>query len=167
MNDLIAQVIQRLKQRQGSKANVYYRPLSAPPAEKVLLDNGQVILRGVAIDLIVDLYSINKDNPWVAWILQGIHYDVRFFFEINEQMINFVPRLMVLDWPIVFVVGKQHPLIASYHHLITRTELAALPDQAILIRSAKQLMTAEAKDICQFKNITVKVRADENCIWQK
>lgn len=67
----------------------------------------------------------------------------------------------------LFVVDNKRPLIASRNRIISRAELAAFPDESIIIQSQNQKMTADAIDICRIKNIKIKMRTEENCIWQK
>lgn len=167
MNDLVNKVIERLKKRRASEATVSFNAKVNPPDEQIFIDNSRVILESVSIDFITDLYSLNQANLWVKWLLKGIDYGVKFFLKINSQMINFVPRMMILDWPVIFCVGDQSPLIASRNKVINRTEIAALPDNSILVRYYKQVITDEASDICRYKNITIMVRTEENCIWLK
>lgn len=166
MDNLIEEVIQRLKKRQNSEITVSVNQLETPD-EQIFVDHGKVILTDIPIELIVDLYSMKRGNPWVAWLLKGISYNVHFFLNINEQLVNFVPRTMVLDWPLIFVVEGKRPLIASHNQAITREEIAGLPDKSILVQYHKQHLTAEAQDICRYKDIKIKIRTEENCIWQK
>lgn len=167
MDDLLKQVMQRLKEREQTQMTVTFNQSVAPPSEQIFLRNGQIILNNSSIDLITSLYSLNKTNPWVKWVLEGIEYDVKYYFQINEQMVNFIPRMMILDWPIVFVVNNESPVIASYHHVITRGEIAAKPDKSILVRYQAQKLTDEAIDICNYKKIKIKMRTEENCIWRE
>lgn len=167
MDDLVNQVIQRLKDRQNSSKTISFNQQITPPDEQVFINHEKVILEDVSISFVIDLYSVKKDNPWVSWILQGIKYGVHFFIKIDKQMVNFIPRMMVLDWPIIFVVGDKSPLIASRSRVISRGEIAALPDNSILVKYHKQFITDEAEDICRYKNIKVKVRTEEDCIWLK
>lgn len=167
MDDLIEEVIQRLKERQNSETTVTFDQQINPPDEQTFINHEKVILEDTSISFIADLYSMKNDNPWVAWILQGIKYGVRFFIKIDKQMVSFIPRMMVLDWPIIFVVGDKSPLIASRGRIISRGEIAAFPDNSILVKYYKQFLTDEAKNICRYKNITVKVRTEEDCIWLK
>ncbi|WP_076459893.1 PduM family microcompartment protein [Limosilactobacillus caccae] len=167
MDDLLKQVMQRLKEREQTSTEVSFNQKVAPPSEQVFLKNGKVILRNISINLIKDLYSMEKDNAWVNWVLEGIGYDVKFYFLVNEQMVNFIPRMMILDWPILFVVNNESPVIASHNRVITRGEIAAHPDKSILVRYQKQLITDEAVDICNYKKIQIKIRTEENCIWRE
>ena len=82
-------------------------------------------------------------------------------------MVNFIPRTMILDWPILFIVDNEFPLIASCNRIISRSEIAASPDNSIIIQTKNQKFTDEAIDVCRVKNIEIKMRTEENCIWQK
>ncbi|MBA1392906.1 PduM family microcompartment protein [Lactobacillus sp. XV13L] len=167
MDNLVTQVMNKLRQREQNSFSLTYNQQIAPPADQVFIDYGKIIVKNISINLIIDLYRVNSSNPWVKWILEGISYDVRFQLLIIKQMINFVPKTMVLDWPLLFVVDNESPLVASHNHLISRSELAALPDNSILIQTQSQKFTDEASDICRLKNIEIKMRTEENCIWQK
>ncbi|CUR39216.1 PduM family microcompartment protein [Limosilactobacillus reuteri] len=167
MDNLVQQVMQRLEERKHTSVKVTFNHQVAPPSEQIFLRNGKVILKDVSIELITDLYSMEKTNTWVKWVLEGISYDVKFYFLINEQMVNFIPRMMILDWPILFVVNNESPMIASYNRVITRGEIAAKPDKSILVRYQKQRITDEAVDICNYKKIKIKIRTEENCIWRE
>ena len=167
MDNLVQQVMQRLEERKHTSVKVTFNHQVAPPSEQIFLRNGKVILKDVSIELITDLYSMEKTNTWVKWVLEGISYDVKFYFLINEQMVNFIPRMMILDWPILFVVNNESPMIASYNRVITRGEIAAKPDKSILVRYQKQRITDEAVDICNYKKIKIKIRTEVNCIWRE
>lgn len=167
MDSLVQQVMQRLEERKHTSVEVTFNHQVAPPSEQIFLRNGKVILKDISIELITDLYSMEKTNTWVKWVLEGISYDVKFYFLINEQMVNFIPRMMILDWPILFVVNNESPVIASYNRVITRGEIAAKPDKSILVRYQKQRITDEAVDICNYKKIKIKIRTEENCIWRE
>ncbi|WP_267201100.1 PduM family microcompartment protein [Limosilactobacillus kribbianus] len=167
MDDLLKQVMQRLKEREQTSTEVSFNPQVTPPNEQVFLKNGKVVLRNVSIRLIKDLYSMDKESAWVNWVLEGIAFDVKFYFLITEQMVNFIPRMMILDWPILFVVDNESPVIASHNRVITRNDVAVHPDKSILVRYQKQLITDEAVDICNYKQIKIKIRTEENCIWRE
>ena len=156
MDNLVQQVMQRLEERKHTSVKVTFNHQVAPPSEQIFLRNGKVILKDVSIELITDLYSMEKTNTWVKWVLEGISYDVKFYFLI-----------MILDWPILFVVNNESPMIASYNRVITRGEIAAKPDKSILVRYQKQRITDEAVDICNYKKIKIKIRTEENCIWRE
>lgn len=167
MDKLLAEVMKKLQEREERKIDVSYGQSVTPPSSKLFLSHGKVNLTNVTIGLIKDLYSMDKDQEWVNWILTGLSYDVKFYFNVTEQMINFIPRYMILDWPIIFVLNGTAPIVASRSNSITRTELAALPDKAILVRYYRQLLTDEGREICHYKQIKIKVRTEENCIWQE
>ncbi len=167
MDNLVAQVMKKLDERDQTIFRCAYVKNITPPDNDIFLDHGQVFLQNVAINLVFNLYSMNQQDLWVAWILDGISYDVNFRLMITQQMINFIPRMMVLDWPMLFVVDNKRPLIASRNRIISRSELAAFPDESIIIQSQNQKMTADAIDICRIKNLKIKMRTEENCIWQK
>lgn len=167
MDELLKEVMARLKDREQSTLDVDYHGDITPPSEENFLQHGRVNLFGTTIELIQWLYTMKNDQPWVQWILQGMSYDVKFYLEVTPMMVNFIPRMMILDWPILYVVNKDSPIMASRHHLITRNEIAAWPDKSILVRYQNQYLTDEATDICRYKKITIKVRTEENCIWQE
>lgn len=166
MDSLLQQVMHRLEERKHTSTEVSFNQQVTPPSDQIFLRNGKVILRNISISLVRDLYSMEKTNAWVNWVLEGISYDVKFYFLINEQMVNFIPRMMILDWPILFVVNNESPVIASHNRIITRGEIAAKPDKSILVRYQQQLITDEAVDICNYKKIKIKIRTEENCIWR-
>lgn len=167
MDDLIEKVIEKLKARQAANKSLSLNELPSPPSKQLFIDYGCIIIKDTSIQLIKDLYSLNNDNPWVPWILKGIDYDVRFYFQINERIINFVPRLMVLDWPINFIASRNSLIVANYNKLISRRDIAALPDNAILIKTVGQSLTDESLETCDKKHIKIKIRTEENCIWLK
>ena len=167
MDSLLQQVMHRLEERKHTSTEVSFNQQVTPPSDQIFLRNGKVILRNISISLVKDLYSMEKTNAWVNWVLEGISYDVKFYFLINEQMVNFIPRMMILDWPILFVVNNESPVIASHTRIITRGEIAAKPDKSILVRYQQQLITDEAVDICNYKKIKIKIRTEENCIWRE
>lgn len=167
MDNLVAQVMSRLKQREQSVFNLTFNKNINPSDKQVFIDHGIIIIKNASINLIIDLYTMNTNNPWVNWILEGISYDVHFQLFIIKQMVNFIPITMVLDWPILFVVDNELPLIASYNRIISRSEIAASPDNSIIIQTKNQKFTDEAMDVCRVKNIEIKMRTEENCIWQK
>lgn len=168
MNDqLLTQVMDKLKERQQTELTVSYHEGSCPPSEEVFFNNGKLVLRNVSVNLVTDLYSMNKKNQWVNWVLTGIAYDVQFYFLINEQLVNFIPRTMIMDWPLSFVINSESLVIASPSHVITRAEIAAQPDKSFLVKCQSQLMTDEAVAICKYKEIKIKMRTEKNCIWRE
>lgn len=165
MDDLVQKVIEKLKKRQASNKILFFNELPSPPDKQVFIDYGCVILKNVSVQLIKDLYSLKRNSAWTSWILSGLNYDVQFYIQVNEQIVNFIPRTMVLDWPINFIVGRNSLIVANYNKIISRGEIAALPDNALLIKTASQTLTDEGLEICNKKNIKIKIRTDENCIW--
>ncbi|CAJ1228173.1 hypothetical protein LZY01_10550 [Levilactobacillus zymae] len=167
MDDLIEKVIEKLRARQTADRVVALNEVPSPLDEQLFIDYGCLILTNVSVQLIKALYTLDQTNPQVAWILQGLRYDVQFYLQINERLVNFVPRTMVLDWPINFIVGRNSPVIGSYNPMISRNEIAALPDNAYLVKTAGQRLTDEGLEICERKNIKIQIRTEENCIWRK
>ncbi|WP_203640745.1 PduM family microcompartment protein [Levilactobacillus andaensis] len=165
MDDLVQKVIKKLKERQTANTVLSLNELPSPQDKQVFVDYGSVILDNVSIQFIKDLYSLKTDNASVLWVLNGINYGVCFYLKVNAHVINFIPRAMVLDWPIKFIVGRNSLIVGSYHKIISRREVAALPDNAILIKTAGQALTDEGLEICDKKNIKIKIRTEENCIW--
>ncbi len=74
MDNLVQQVMQRLEDRKHTSVKVIFNHQVAPPSEQIFLRNGKVILKDVSIELITDLYSMEKTNTWVKWVLEGISY---------------------------------------------------------------------------------------------
>ncbi|WP_204122068.1 PduM family microcompartment protein [Levilactobacillus sp. 244-2] len=167
MDRVIAEVLKRIQERQTKMKAIPYSEQAPVPSERLLIDFGQVTLQGMTIDLLLNLYQVNEANAWVAWLLKGMSYDVHFTFQLNRNLINFIPLKMLRDWPVTFEVGSAQVVKADYQSSIGRAEIAALPDQAILIVSPKQRLTVEAVTAMAQKHITKQVRTDENCIWQK
>lgn len=167
MDNLVQKVIEKLTERQKANKVLSFNDLPSPPSEQLFIDYGCIVVQNTSIQLIKDLYSLNNDNLWVSWILSGINYDVRFYFQINERIINFVPRLMVLDWPINFIASRNSLIVANYNKLISRRDIAVLPDNAILIKTVGQTLTDESLETCDKKHIKIKIRTEENCIWLK
>lgn len=167
MNDLVKKVIKKLKERQNSNISLSFNELTSPPNKQIFIDNSCIILKNISIQFIKDLYMLEKNDIWVSWVLNGINLGVHFYFQVNENIINFIPRLMVLDWPIDFVVNTQTPIVASYNMTISRQEIALKPDNAILIKVYNQKLSSEAMDLCNEKNIKLRIRTEENCIWLK
>lgn len=66
MDNLIDEVIQRLKKRQNSSVAVSFNQQLNPPDEQVFINHEKVILENTSINLIYDLYLMNKNNPWVS-----------------------------------------------------------------------------------------------------
>ncbi|QLL69152.1 PduM family microcompartment protein [Lactobacillus sp. 3B(2020)] len=167
MDSLLAEVMRKLKEREDKCVDVSYNESLTPPSEKLFLSHGRVNLTNFTIGLLKELYSMNKADNWVDWILKGLSYDVKFRFNVTDQMVNFIPRHMILDWPVLFVLNGDSPIIASYNKSITRTELAAFPDKSVLVKYYRQLITDEGLEICNYKQIIIKNRTEENCIWQE
>jgi microcompartment protein PduM len=167
VDQIIEQVMAKIRQREHQSYEVDYRLKGLPPDEEVYTDHANVVINDVAIGLVADLYRADTSNPWVQWILQGISFQVNFTFQISKQMINFIPRKMLLNWPIEFVVDARHPVFGFFGKSVSRSDLAALPDQSVVVLTPTQRLTAEAEEICQYKQIIKKIRTDEDCIWQK
>jgi len=167
LEQLVAQVLDKLRQREQQSYDCTYEQTATVPSAQLFLDNANVTVENVSIELITSLYRLDFSNPWVAWLLQGIDYQVHLQLVINELAINFVPRKMLLDWPIQIVTTHQQPLNALHGHQLSRVALAALPDQTILVVTPQQRLTAEATDVLAVKQMKLQMRTDEDCIWQK
>ena len=74
---------------------------------------------------------------------------------------------MIRDWPILFVVDGKNPIYSFQSKIIARSNLAAIPDNSIVVMDNNQKLTNEAEEISSLKNLKLQVRTDENCIWQK
>lgn len=167
MDRVIAEVLKRIAERRTKMKTIPYSKQGPLPDEHLLVDFGQVTLQGITIDLLVNLYRVNEQEPWVVWLLKGMSYDVHFTFQLNDNLLNFIPLKMLRDWPVTFEVGTTQVVKAFYQDSIGRAEIAALPDHAILLVSPKQRLTVEATAVMAQKHITKHVRTDEDCIWQK
>ena len=167
MDDLIKQVIEKLKKRQNSNAFLSFNNLSSPPGKQLFIDNSCVILKSISIQFAKDLYALKTSNPWVSWVLNGINLGIHFYLQISENIVSFVPRLMVLDWTIDFIINDQTLITASYSNIISRKEIASLPDNAVLIRIHEQKLSDEAIELCNEKKIKIIVRTEKDCIWLK
>ncbi|NLR08997.1 MULTISPECIES: PduM family microcompartment protein [Lactobacillaceae] len=165
MDDLLEKVVEKLKKRQTATRVISLPDLPASRDKQLFVDYGNIIIEDVSIPFIKALYTLQTNNAQVLWILNGIKYDVHFYLRVNEQLVNFIPRMMVLDWPIKFVVGRRSLVVSDQASILSRTNLAALPDNATLIRTNRQRLTDEGREICREKNIKIKMRTEENCIW--
>lgn len=167
MNDLIKQVVEKLKERQNSNAVLSFNKVASPPGKQLFIDNSCIILKSIPIQFIKDLYSLKTNDSWVSWILNGINLGVHFYLQVSESIVSFVPRLMVLDWPINFIINNQTLVTASYSRIISRKEIASLPDNAVLIKIHGQSLSDEAMELCNEKKIKITVRTEKDCIWLK
>lgn len=167
MDDLISKVIEKLKKRQAANKILFLNELPSPPSEQLFVNYGCLILENVSVQFIKELYTLNCDDDWVSWILDGINLNVHFYLKVNESIVNFIPRLMVLDWPVNFIVGRNSLIVANSNRVISREEIAQLPDNAIFIKTTGQALTDEGLETCDMKHIKLKIRTEENCIWLK
>lgn len=165
MDDLIQKVIAKLRKRQASNKVLSLNSLPSPLDKQLFIDYGCIIIDDVSVQLIKNLYSLRSNDALVSWILSGLNYDVQFYLNVNERIVNFIPRTMILDWPVNFIVGHTSLVVSDYHKIISRREIAVLPDNAVLIKTIGQVLTDEGLEICDRKNIKIKVRTEENCIW--
>ena len=167
MDDLVNKVVKKLKERQKNNVTLSFDELVSPPNEKVFINNSCIILKNISIQFIKDLYILEGDNRWVSWTLDGIDLGVHFYFQINKNIVNFIPRYMILDWPINFITNNETLIVTSYNKIISRKEIATIPDNAIFIKVVNQKISNEAMDLCNEKNISLRIRTEENCIWLK
>ncbi|WP_195918518.1 PduM family microcompartment protein [Pediococcus acidilactici] len=167
MDPIVAQVIEKLKQRNAQSAQITYSKSNDVPSTGIFVDNANLVLKQVSIELIADLFHLDQSNRWVTWILQGLDYDVNFQLNVSYHALNFIPLVMIRDWPIMFVVNGEHPVYAFYPTIITREMLAGIPDKAVVVVTNVQNITAGAEEISSQKDLKIQVRTDENCIWQK
>ena len=150
MDHLIEQVLTKIRQREHQSFEVDYLDRTLPPDDKVFTDFANVSINDVTIDLLIELYRVNTTNSWIHWILQGISFQVNFTFNISQYMVNFIPKKMLLDWPVKFVVDKERPVVTFNKQTVSRGDVAGLPDK-----------------VSRLKQITIQIRTDEDCIWQK
>jgi microcompartment protein PduM len=167
LDHIIEQVLAKIKQREHQSYEVDYHNQGLPPDEQVYTEYGNIAINDVTIELLLELYRVNVNDPWTRWILQGISFQENFTFHISQYMIKFIPKKMLLDWPVTFVVDKEHPVFSFYQKSVSRQDLAAIPDQSIVVVTPTQKLTTEAKEVSQYKQLTIKIRTDEDCIWQK
>jgi microcompartment protein PduM len=167
MDPIVSQVIERLKKRNEQSSEVTYSKNTTVPTDDVFVNSANLVVKKVSIELISELYRLNTENPWVSWILEGLDYEVDFQLNISKRSINFIPLVMIKDWPILFVVDGKNPVYSFYSNTIYRSNLAAIPDDAIVVMTNNQKLTSDAEEISSLKNLKLQVRTDENCIWQK
>ncbi|KJW13627.1 propanediol utilization protein [Levilactobacillus spicheri] len=167
MDSLVEKVMAQLTKRQQQQYDCTYQATASAPSDQVFLDHATVVITNVSIELMTALYRLETHNEWVAWILQGIDYQVTFQFAINELAVNFIPRKMLLDWPVLFITNHHQLVRGLRHRTITRSDLAALPDKSLVVTTTRQHLTAEAVDTLAAKDMKLQMRTDEDCIWQK
>lgn len=167
MDPIVSQVIERLKKRNEQSSEVTYSKNITVPTDDVFVNSANLIIKKVSIELISELYRLNTANPWITWILKGLDYEVDFQLNISKYSINFIPLVMIRDWPILFVVDGKNPIYSFQSKIIARSNLAAIPDNSIVVMDNNQKLTNEAEEISSLKNLKLQVRTDENCIWQK
>lgn len=167
MDRIIEEVLKKIEERKSRKYTVSFSEQGQVPSEKLLVNFGKIQFNGMTIGLLLDLYQVDKNNPWVDWILKGISYDVKFLFQISENMVNFIPFTMLRDWPVMFIVGNDSPVFTLYQKNIGRGDVAEFADNSILVKTVTQKLTSEATEVLEQKHIIIKVRTDEDCIWQK
>lgn len=167
MDDLVKEVIKKLEKRQSSCGKLSLNELSSPPDKQIFIDNSCVILKNISIQFIKRLYTLKVNDSWVNWVLNGIKLGTHFYLQVNESIINFVPRLMVLDWPIDFIIDDQTLVVTSVNRVISRAEIASFPDNAVLLKTYQQKLSDEALESCSEKKIKIIVRTERNCIWLK
>lgn len=167
MEQLVAQVLTKLKQRERQTYDCVYDRQAAAPDTQVFLDHATVTVANLSIELIGRLYRLDTADPWVAWLLQAIDYRVDLRLVVNDLSLAFIPRPMLLDWPVIFMTPEFRQVRAVYPHAIARSAVAGLPDRTILVVTPTQRLTAEAHDALSKKQMTLQMRTDEACIWQK
>lgn len=167
MDHLIEQVLTKIRQREHQSFEVDYLDKTLPPDDQVFTDFANVSINNVTINLLIDLYRVDTANDWVHWLLQGISFQVNFTFNISQYMVNFIPKKMLLNWPVKFVVDKERPVVTFNRKTVSRSDVAALPDKAVLVVTTAQHLTTEATEVSRLKQITIQIRTDEDCIWQK
>ncbi|AEV95600.1 PduM family microcompartment protein [Pediococcus claussenii] len=167
MDSIVSQVIEILKRRKQQSKDLTYQNSAISPDKQIFITNGNINLRNVSIQLVSELYALRRDNDWIDWILYGIDFETKFNFYIGSQTLNFIPMKMITDWPVNFIVNQSSPVFAFYHSLITRRDIAAIPDQSTVVVTSQQRLTEEAQEISVLKNLKFHVRTDENCIWQR
>ncbi|WEG72510.1 PduM family microcompartment protein [Vagococcus intermedius] len=165
--ELIKLITQKLAQRQTSQVTLSCQENfteKKAPETTLFFDNQQVVLEQVPVSLIHDLFYFKKDNPWVAWILTGLSYQVTFSFKINHQTLLFVPWKMLTAWPIMLEIDNRK-VIALTTAIIKREEILTLFESSILVKTSKQKLTDEASFQVQKRGIGIVERIDETCIW--
>ncbi|UIF30203.1 PduM family microcompartment protein [Levilactobacillus brevis] len=167
LEQLVAQVLTKLKQRERRTYDCVYDRHAAVPDTQVFLDHATVTVANLSIELVSHLYRLDTTDPWVAWLLQAIDYRVQLRLVVNDLSLQFIPRTMLLDWPVIFMTPEFRQIRAVYPHAIARATIAGLPDKTILVVTPTQRLTAEARDTLSRKQMNLQMRTDEACIWQK
>lgn len=167
MNDLMAKIMKKIQDRQKQFHSVTYSETLGAPETQVFVDNANIDVMTVPLSFITDLYSLNRENAWVRWVMKGFEYDIKFRFEVSEEVSRFIPQRMILDWPLLFVVDAKHPVYAFRSRLVARSDIAKIADQSVLVLTKDQKPTSEAMELVNSKNILMQVRNDAECIWQR
>lgn len=167
MDHIVEQVLAKIRQREHQSYEVDYSSEGSVPDKGVYTDYANVTIDNVTIPLMANIYRLNLDDPWTKWILQGISFQVNFTFQISSSMVNFIPKRMLLDWPVSFVVDQKRAVTSFYQKAISRSDLATLPDKSIVVVTPNQKLTGEAEQISQLKQMIIQMRTDENCIWHE
>ncbi|WP_056949326.1 PduM family microcompartment protein [Lentilactobacillus kisonensis] len=167
MDHIVEQVLAKIRQREHQSYEVDYSSEESVPDKSVYTDYANVTIDNVTIPLLANIYRLNLNDPWTKWVLQGISFQVNFTFQISSSMVNFIPKKMLLDWPVSFVVDQKRSVTAFYQKAISRSDLAILPDKSIIVVTPNQKITDEAKQISQLKQMIIQMRSDGNCIWHE
>ena len=60
MDNLVQKVIEKLTERQKANKVLSFNDLPSPPSEQLFIDYGCIVVQNTSIQLIKDLYSLNK-----------------------------------------------------------------------------------------------------------
>ena len=167
LTKLIQSIAERLVKRQNSSTDVYCQKnfqQTPVPEKNLFFDYDRICLKQIHVAFLKDLFYLNKEEPWVDWILTGISYQVHMVIEVNDSIIPFIPWKMLTQWPIEFMLEGQK-LISFNKRTIKRQDIFTLENNSQLIKTKEQKLTDEAISLIRQKQISVIERTDQECIW--
>lgn len=166
-DEIVRQVLTRLKKRRQQKIDFFYRSDQAAPKALIYYHYANVTVQNVTIALIRDLYRLDTRNAWVKWLLTGLDYQVNLTLVLSFKQFDFVPLPLLTTWPITFKDRQQRSIIAFEKLQITRQDLVLLPPESIILKTHAQKITMLGRDEIVRRRLILQERSNRTCIWEK
>lgn len=153
MDDIIKKVIEKLLKREEKILTWDYNTENSYN-KNVFLEYQTIHIKemnAIALQKIVNL----EEHPFVSWVLDGIHYDVDFHFYLSNSIIQLIPLELLTKWPIKIYNKKNQRIVACSKKAITYKEMMGFPNDAILIKTKKQIITDLAREVEEKNHIEI------------
>lgn len=147
MDEIVKKVIARLEEREHSVLTYDYGTQNYYSKDN-FLDYQTIRIKGINAIILQKITSL-KEEQFVSWLLDGIHYGINFHFYLSTSIYQLIPLELLMKWPIKIYNEKNQRVIFCPKKAITYKEMMSFPIASILMKTHTQIITdlaIEAKE---------------------